>query len=159
FATSGVTAVSTRAGSDHLQMSANSFFPRLLFTNGGIHGVEYWEPNAGASGPILKGRLYAEQAISYRFDRNRYDTLNGPQISQYPALMSWSQLDLRISDGQRATMMMSFDPQTSQHAGITAFTPAGTVPRVEQGGWRTGIADRFTLSPGALLEFRLSVVR
>ena len=47
LATGGVTSVVTRSGADRLHMSANSFFPRMLFADGGIQGIEFWEPNAG----------------------------------------------------------------------------------------------------------------
>ena len=65
LATGGVTSVVTRSGGDQLHMSANSFFPRMLYADGGIHGVEFWEPNAGLSAPLIKGRVWVEQAISY----------------------------------------------------------------------------------------------
>ena len=74
-ATSGVTSIQTRSGANQFHTSVDSIFPRFLFEDGGIHGVEYWEPNIGASGPIVKGRLFFETALSYRYDRNRFTTL------------------------------------------------------------------------------------
>src|SRR5450756_899062 len=71
-ATGGVTSVHTRSGGDWWKISANSFFPRIRFANGSVHGVDSWEPNVGASGPIVRGRLFVEGAVSYRYDRNRY---------------------------------------------------------------------------------------
>jgi outer membrane receptor protein involved in Fe transport len=158
-ATSGVTAVTTRSGGDTLHMSANSMFPRLLFASGGIRGVEYWEPNFGVSGPLVKGRLFAEQAVSYRYDQNRFLTQLGEQYSKYTALMSWSQIDAQVSPTQHLLAMLSLDPQDNQHANVTAFTPTGTVPRVQQGGWRVGLADRLTTSAGPLVELKASAVR
>ena len=157
-ATGGVTSVSTRSGADELHMSVNSFFPRLLFQNGSIHGVEYWEPNFGVRGPIVKGRVYFEQALSYRFDRNRFNTLVGPQDSKFTALLSWSQLDVNVSPGQHLTATLSFDPQNTERANITAFTPAASVPRVDQGGWSAALADRLTPSQASSLELRASVI-
>src|SRR5207253_2911359 len=55
-ATSGVTSIHTRAGADEFHTSFESIFPRFLFEDGTVHGVEYWEPNVGLSGPIIKGR-------------------------------------------------------------------------------------------------------
>ena len=157
-ATGGVTAVTTRPGADQAHMSLNSFFPRL-FLSGPIHGVEYWEPNFGASGPIAKGRLFIAEGISYRYDRNRFDTQVGPQDSKYTALMSWTELDAKASDRQRLTATLSLDPQRTDRAGITAFTPADTVPRLDQGGWSGALADHLILGQGATLELRAGVIR
>ena len=156
-ATGGVTTVTTRSGADERHMSLNSFFPRL-FLSGPIHGVEFWEPNFGVSGPIKKGRLYFAEGVSYRYDRNRFDTQVGPQDSKYTALLSWTQLDAQVTSHQRLTATMSFDPQRTDRANITAFTPADTVPRVDQGGWSAALADRLTVGQGSL-ELRSSVIR
>jgi len=159
LATGGVTSVVTRSGADRLHMSANSFFPRLLYADGGIHGVEYWEPNAGVSAPLIKGRVWIEQAISYRYDRNRIDTLVGPQDSKFTTLLSWSQLDVQVSPRQHAVVSISRDPQSTDRANITAFTPAATVPQLQQGGWSVTAADRVTVGEGSSLEIQASTMR
>jgi hypothetical protein len=155
-ATGGVTTVTTRSGADEWHMSLNSFFPRL-FLGGPIHGVEYWDPNFGVSGPIVKGRLYIASSISYRYDRNRFDTLVGPQDSKYTALLSWTQLDAQVTRDQRVTATLSFDPQRTDRANITAFTPADSVPRLDRGGWSLALADRMTVGQGSL-ELRASAI-
>jgi hypothetical protein len=156
-ATGGVTSVVTRSGTDHLHLSANSFFPRMLFANGSIHGVEFWEPNVGASGPLVKERVYLEEGVSYRFDRNRFGTLVGPQNSKFTALLSWSQIDLQVSPSQRVIASVSFDPQKTDRANITAFTPAASAPRLDQGGWSASVSDRLTLGTSSL-EMRGSAI-
>ena len=156
-ATGGVTSVATRSGTDHLHVSANSFFPRMLFANGTIHGVEFWEPNVGVSGPLVKEHVYFEEGVSYRFDRNRFGTLVGPQDSKFTALLSWSQIDLQVSPSQRAIVSVSFDPQKTDRANITAFTPAASAPRLEQGGWSASVSDRLTLGASSL-EMRGAVI-
>ena len=159
LASGGVTSVVTRSGADRLHMSANSFFPRMLFGDGGIRGVEFWEPNAGLSAPLVKGRAYVEQAVSYRYDRNRFGTLVGPQDSKFTALLSWTQMDVQISPRQHAVASVSFDPQHTDRADITAFTPASTVPQLRQGGWSAALADHVTLGAGSTLEIQASALR
>ena len=157
--TGGVTSVVTRAGADQFHLSASSFFPRMLFADGGIRGVAYWEPNAGVSGPIVKGRAHFEQGASYRFDRNRFGTLVGEQNSKFTALLSWTQVDVQVSPAQHVVATLSFDPQRTERANISAFTPAASLPRLEQGGWSAAIADRMTLGKASSLELRGSVIR
>jgi hypothetical protein len=157
-ATGGVTSVHTRSGSDQMHMTADSFFPRLLFTHGSIHGIEYWDPNMGVSGPIVRGRVFFEQALSYRSDRNRFTTLVGPETNKYTALMSWSQVDVRMSDGQHLMASVAVDPQSTDHASITAFAPAASVPRVNQRDWSAALGYDWTMRNSSL-EVRGSFIK
>jgi len=149
-ATSGVTSIQTRSGQNQFHTSIDSFFPRLLFENGGIHGVEYWEPNVGASGPIVKGKLFFESAVSYRYDRNRFTTLAGDERSTYNQPLFWTQLDGNVSSNQRVRLAFAFDQQHTDHANITAFTPAASVPKLAEDGWSTVLSDHIVLGKNAL---------
>ncbi|HEY3382475.1 MAG TPA: TonB-dependent receptor [Vicinamibacterales bacterium] len=158
-ATGGVTSVRTRAGGDEWHASANSFFPRLRFVAGRLYGIDSWDPNVGLLGPLVKGRVFLEQAISYRFDRNRFDTLAGSQDSIYSAFVSWSQLDVQASSGHHFVGFVSFDPQRTEHAGVTAFTTANSVPLLERGGWSASAGDRVVVSTSTVLALTAGVVR
>ncbi len=158
-ATGGVTSVHTLAGSDKRRWSANSFFPRIRFVGVGPHGVDSWEPNVGVSGPLFGGRLSVEQAVSYRYDRNRFETLWGEQESTYSALMSWTQADWRVSDRNHVVATLSFDPQRADAANITAFTSAESAPQLRRGGWSVTLADRLTIGERSTLDVRVSAVR
>lgn len=158
-ATSGVTSIQTRAGANEFHTSVDSIFPRLLFEDGGVHGVEYWEPNIGASGPIVKGRLFFESALSYRYDKYRFETLAGPERSTYNQPLFWSQLDAVVSSRQHVRFAVAADEQHTDHAHITAFTPDTTVPKLAEDGWSAMLSDRLTLSHNTSLELNGSLLR
>ncbi len=158
-ATGGVTSVHTRAGADQFHSSFTSFFPRMRFRNGGVAGVDFWEPNAGISGPIVKGKLFYEEALSYRFDRNKYGTVVGTQDQKFDELASWTQLDLQVSPGQHLFTSFSFNPQNTDHANLTAFTPANSVPRLDRRASTAAVGDRLTFGEDAALELRANVIR
>jgi hypothetical protein len=157
-ATGGVTSIQTRSGTNQFHMSVDSIFPRLLFENGAVHGVEYWEPNVGLSGPIVKGRLFFEQGVSYRFDRNRFTTLAGPEQNIYNQPLSWSQLDASVSAAQHVRVAFAVDAQHTDHANITAFTPDTSVPKLAEDGWSVTLSDHFILPHNASLELRGSIL-
>jgi hypothetical protein len=158
-ATSGITSIQTRAGANQFHTSVDSIFPRFLFEDGSIHGIEYWEPNIGASGPIVKGRLFFESAVSYRFDRNRFTTLAGPERSTYNQPLFWTQLDGNISSHQRVRFAVAFDQQHTDHAHITAFTPDTSVPKLAEDGRSAMFSDRLTLGRNTTLELNGSLLR
>ena len=156
-ATGGVTSIQTKAGANTRRMSATSFMPRVRFPDGKPR-VESWEPNFGMSGPVVKGRLFASESLSYRYDVLRYDTMAGEEQNAFNAIMSWTRFDAQLSSTHRLTTTLSFDPQTTDHAGITAFRPSATVPRVDKGGWGFGLADHVVLGPSAVAELRVGGV-
>jgi len=158
LATGGVTSVHMRSGADSFHATASSFFPRLRFIDGALRGVDSWEPNVGASGPIVRDRLYFEQALSYRFDRNRFGTLVGPQDNTFDALLSWSQLDYRLTPSHDVALSGGFDTQATDHWNITAFTPADTVPRLARREWSVSLSDRRTSNRGSALELHAAIV-
>jgi len=159
-ATGGVTSALTRSGADKFRMMADSALPRMLVEDGEIHGVEYWEPNIGASGHLARGHLYFQQALSYRFDRNPFTTVDDTDYRNiYRSLLSWTQLDAKLSDRQHLRVSFGLDPQTTNHANITAFTPAPSMPRLDQGGWNASVAHDFAAPHGVLGAVRASVLR
>lgn len=155
-ASGGITSVQTRSGADQFHMTLDSFFPRLLYTDG-VSGVAFWDPNLGFGGPIAKGRVSYQQGLSYRYDRNTYTTLAGPDQSTFNALLSWTQLDARLTDTQRLRVSVSADPRNTDRANVTAFTPSSAAPRLEQGGWSAGVSDSIT-ARGVLVELRASTL-
>ena len=158
-ATGGVTSVHTRAGADQFHSSLTSFFPRMRFRNGSIAGVDFWEPNAGLSGPIVRDKLFYEEGLSYRFDRNKYGTVVGTQDQKFDELSSWTQLDFQASPGQHLFTSFSFNPQDTDHANLTAFTPADTVPQLDRRAFTAAVGDRLTFGEKATLELRANVIR
>jgi hypothetical protein len=151
-ATGGVTLVEMRPASDKLRINFNSFDPRLHFASGGIAGIEAWEPNFGISGPIVKGHVWFTEGIEYRFVRDSFETLAGLQDSRYDAVLSWTSLEWTAGANHHMAAWLDVDPQKTDHANISAFTPAATVPGVRRGGWRSGLNDRVILGSGTTLE-------
>ncbi len=158
-ATGGVTSAHTRAGADRLRSSANSFFPRFRFKDGQVEGVDYWEPNFGISGPIVKERAHYEEALSYRFDRNKFETLVGTQDQKFNELASWTQFNVKLSPRQDLFTSFCFSPQKTDHANLTAFTPPQTVPSLTRRAFSAAIGDRMTIGDAGALELRANVIR
>jgi hypothetical protein len=156
-ATGGVTSVSTRSGSDQFRMTLDSFFPRLYYTDQGVGGVEFWDPNMGMSGPLIKGRVTFQQALSYRYDRNSFTTLAGDDHNLFNALLSWTQVDAQLTRSQHVKAFVGADPRETDHANITAFTPSESTPAVHAGGWNAGVSDAIVWS-GALVELSASAL-
>jgi hypothetical protein len=100
-----------------------------------------------------------EQAVSGRFDRNRFETLAGPQENTYSAFMSWTQVDAQVAPGHHIVFSASADPQKTDRANVNAFTAEDSAPRYERGGWSTALTERWTPGPHSTIEFTMDRVR
>ena len=146
-----------RVPTDLFRFTINSLDPRLHFADGGIRGIEAWEPNFGMSGPLVKGRVWFAQGIDYRWERFSFDTNAGTEESRYQAALSWNAVDAALSPSHHISFWVSTDPQTTHHAFITAFTPGSTLPQLHNGGWRSATIDRMVLSESSTLETAVQI--
>jgi hypothetical protein len=158
-ATGGVTQIEMRSPSDTFTFNAQSFAPRPHFAGGGLRGIEAFEPNFGMSGPLVRGRLWLTEAFDYRWERYSFDTKAGREESRHNAVLSWTAVDALVSDAHRVVGWLSLDPQDTDHASLSAFTPIAAVPSTRQGGWRAAIVDRFVAGAHSSVESAVEVGR
>lgn len=158
-AAGGVTSIETRSGGDTWQYSAAGFMPRMRFGPGLIDGVDSWEPSVGVRGPVVKGRAWFAESLDYQYNHNQFDTAAGSQQNLFRSISSLSQADINLSPGHHLSIGILADPQDTDYAGITQFTPAATTPRLHQGGWSATAVDRLTFGSATTLESRLAISR
>ncbi|HVC19158.1 MAG TPA: TonB-dependent receptor [Vicinamibacterales bacterium] len=158
-AAGGVTTIDTRPGSDTFQLSTMGFMPRMRFGRGLFDGVDSWEPSVGVRGPIVKGRAWFAEALDYQYNHNQFETAAGTQQNLFTSLSSLSQVDVRLSANQHLGLAILADPQTTDAAGITEFTPAATAPALRQGGWSATGIDRLIFGAATTVESRFAVSR
>ncbi len=157
-AAGGVTSVHTEPGTDDFRVRVNSLDPRLKINHGSITGIDAWEPHAAIRGPIVKGKAWFSESLDYRFSRDRYDTIFGREQRLLYALLSWSQVDMKLSNGHTVSSWATIYPENTDAANVTAFTTTDAVANARRGGWSSGALDR-VLFTNASLETRLQVKR
>src|SRR5262249_6895256 len=158
-ATGGITEIVMRVPTDRFRFNIQSFAPRPHFAGGGLRGIEAYEPNFGISGPLLKERLWLTQGLDYRWERYSFDTRFGREESRSNAILSWTAVDAVASVTHRVSAWLSFDPQNTDHAGLSAFTPVTALPASRRGGWRGALADRWIGGTAAPLESAVQIGR
>ena len=158
-ATGGVTQIEMRSPSDKFTFNAQSFAPRPHFAGGGLRGIEAFEPNFGVSGPLVRGRLWFTEGFDYRWERYSFDTKAGREESRHNAVLSWTAVDALVADTHRVVGWLSIDPQETDHASLSAFTPVDAVPSTRQGGWRAAIVDRLVVGAHSSVESAVEVGR
>jgi hypothetical protein len=156
--TGGVTAVTTRSGTDKFNVEAQSFFPRFRRRGGKWTGVEAFTPRLAFSGPVKRNKLWFMQSFEYRFVRTPVYSL--PPDKRDTGLESFdsvTQMDWDINPRHHLTSTFSLFPEKLRFVGLNTFNPEEVTPNYKQRGFFLGLNERWTVSDKALLESYLSV--
>jgi Carboxypeptidase regulatory-like domain/TonB-dependent Receptor Plug Domain len=156
--TGGVTAVTTRSGTDKFNVEAQSFFPRFRRRGGKWTGVEAFTPRLAFSGPLKRNKLWFMQSFEYRFVRTPVYSL--PPDKRDTGLESFdsvTQMDWDINPRHHLTSTFSLFPEKLRFVGLNTFNPEEVTPNYKQRGFFWGVNERWTVSDKALLESYLSV--
>jgi hypothetical protein len=156
--TGGVTAVTTRSGTDKFNVEAQSFFPRFRRRGGKWSGVEAFTPRLAISGPIKKDKLWFMQSFEYRFVRTPVYSL--PPDKRDTGLESFdsvTQMDWDINPRHHLTSTLSLFPEKLRFVGLNTFNPEEVTPNYKQRGFFLGLNERWIVSDKAVLESYVSV--
>ena len=156
--TGGVTAVSTRSGTDKFNVEAQSFFPRFRHRGDKWAGIEAFTPRLAISGPLEKNKLWFMQSFEYRFVRTPIESL--PPDRRDTGLESFdslTQMDWDVNPRHHLTGTFSLFPEKLRYVGLNTFNPEEVTPNYKQRGFFWGLNERWTMSDKALLESYLSV--
>jgi hypothetical protein len=156
--TGGVTIINSRSGADVYRFSVNSFTPRPRLVDGGVKGIEAWDPNTHVRGPIVKGRAWFAQSLDYHYEKTRADTAAGSQDRKQHGFTSFTQADAKTDRGHAITAWFNGQKDRVDGEHLGAFTPRGTVPLLDRSLW-SGAAIGRTAFAGSTLEARVDVRR
>jgi hypothetical protein len=156
--TGGITAVSTRSGTDKFNVQVQNVFPRFRNRGNKWSGIEAFTPRLAFSGPLKKNKLWFMQSFEYRFVRTPVESL--PPDKRDTGLESFdsiSQMDWDVNARHHLTSTFSLFPEKLKFVGLNTFNPEEVTPNYKQRGFFWGLNERWTVSDKALLESYLSV--
>jgi len=154
--TGGVTVVNTRSGSDKSHFSFNSFIPRIRLADGGVRGVEAWNPKAALRGPIVPGTAWFAQSLDYQWEKMRAYTMEGTQDRKQKGFTSLTQVDVTAGSRHVLTGWLNAQRLRVDAEGLSAFEPLGTVPSLERSVWAGAFIDRAAFG-SSTLETRVEI--
>ena len=156
--TGGVTAVTTRSGTDKFNVEAQSFFPRFRRRGGKWSGIEAFTPRLAFSGPLKRNKLWFMQSFEYRFVHTPVYSL--PPDKRDTGLESFdsvTQMDWDINSRHHLTSTFSLFPEKLRFVGLNTFNPEEVTPNYKQRGFFVGLNERWIVSDKAVLESYLSI--
>src|SRR5580704_12459926 len=156
--TGAVSSVETRTSNfDKFHFSIQNLVPRARDRNGSVVGIGAFTPRATISGPLIEDRLAFTQSLEYRFVRTPVESL--PPLQRDTTLESFdsfSQLDLKISGQQTATLSVAVFPQKFDYLGLNSFNPQPSTTNLHQRGDQVSAQHSYVAESGGLLSSRFA---
>src|SRR6267154_3951706 len=152
--TGAVSSVETRTSNfDKFHFSIQNLAPRARDRDGSIVGIGGFTPRTTVTGPLIKDKLAFTQSLEYRFVRTPVQSLPVLQSDQkLESFDSFTQLDLKVSDKQTASLAVAIFPQNLDYLGLNTFTPQPSTPDLHQRGYQISAQHSFARKSGALLS-------
>lgn len=152
FSTS-ITRIRTRRGTNDWEIVKGNLIPRFRKWFSGIRG---FEPRLSIRGPLKRDRLFLSQDLQFRYVATPVRSLAGEPSIDQTSLDSFTRLDAVISARHTVGGGLIAFPRKVRHMTMNTFRPEETTPDFTQGGWVTGIGDRFAITPDIVLESTLT---
>ncbi len=158
--TGAISSVETRAGNlDKFHFSVQNLVPRARDRDG-IAGIGAFTPRVTLTGPLVKDRLAFTQSLEYRFVRTPVESLPPLQRDmKLESFDSFSQLDLKINEGQSATMSLAVFPEKLDYLGLNTFAPQPSTPNLHRRGYQLSAQHRYVAASGGLVSSHLAYAR
>ncbi len=159
--TGAISSVETRSSTfEKLHLSVQNLLPRARDRGGSIVGIEAFTPRLTVTGPLVKDQIAFTQSLEYRFVRTPVESLPPLQRDmKLESFDSFSQLDMKISAKQTATLSLAVFPQKLDYLGLNTFTPQPSTPDLHQRGYQVSIQDRYVTDSGGLLSSQVAYER
>jgi hypothetical protein len=148
FSTS-VTQIRTRRGTDEWEIKPGNLMPRF---RKGFSGIRGFEPRLSVHGPLQRGRVFLAQDWQYRFVETPVKSLPDEPGIELTSFDSFTRLDAVLSARHTVGGAIIIFPRDITNATMNTFRPPEATPGLKQGGWSSGLLDRFALSPNVVIE-------
>jgi hypothetical protein len=156
--TGAISSIETRTGNfEKVHLSVQNLIPRARDRDGSIVGIEAFTPRLTVTGPLVKDQIAFTQSVEYRFVRTPVESLPPLQRDmKLESFDSFSQLDMKISAKQTATLSLAVFPQKLDYLGLNTFTPQPSTPDLHQRGYQVSIQHRYVTDSGGLLSSQVA---
>jgi hypothetical protein len=156
--TGAISSVETRIGNlENFHISVQNVIPRARVRDGDVVGIESFTPRVTVTGPLVKDKIAFTQSIEYRFVRTPVQSLPPMQRdTKLESFDSFSQMDLKISQSQTATVTFADFPQKLAGLGLNTFTPQPSTSDLHERGYQGSFQHRYITESGGLVSSQVT---
>jgi hypothetical protein len=124
---SGLTVIQTRRAGDVWKFRINATDPSFRYERGktplNIIGLGYYAPRVETGGPLVKNKLWLEQAVQYRYQATEIGSLPQDIYKVSQSFSSFTRVDGNLSNRHSFVASESWYPSVSKWANLGTFVP------------------------------------
>ena len=150
---SGLVLIQTRRAGDQWRTRLNNLDPTFRTVRGSafdITGIASFSPRVETGGPLIKDKLFLQQAAQYRYRTSDVPSRPPDELRRSQSFSSFTRADANLSSKHTLTAVAGFFPNFTEFANLGTFTPPDATVDLHgggqhRGGDRTHPVERFAL--------------
>jgi hypothetical protein len=152
---SGLVLIRTRRAADEWKTRVNSLEPSFRTKRGeplNIIGIAGFSPRIETGGPLIKDKLFLQQAVQYRYSTSDVESRPQSEIKTSQRLSSFTRIDANLSDKQSLVGAAGLFPTRASQATLGTFTPPDATVDIDSGVTTMGLTLRSLWSDALFSE-------
>jgi hypothetical protein len=123
---SGMVLIRTRRAGDVWRTRLNNLDPSFRVKRGSpfhVTGISAFSPRAETGGPLIKEKLFLQQAVQYRYRTNDVPSRPQDELKRSHRFSSFTRLDANLSPRHSLVGAAGFFPAKAKQATLATFIP------------------------------------
>lgn len=142
---SGLVLIRTRRAGDRWKTRMNNLEPSFRTQRGSpihIKGIASFSPRAETGGPLIKNKLFLEQAVQYRYRTNDVPSRPQDELKRSDRFSSFTRLDAVLSPAHSLVGAVGLFPSKVRQATLGTFTPPDASVDMKNNVSTAGLTER-----------------
>ncbi|MGE3958886.1 MAG: TonB-dependent receptor [Vicinamibacterales bacterium] len=142
---SGLVLIRTRRAGDVWRTRLNNLDPSFRTKRGSavrIVGISAFSPRAETGGPLIKDKLFLQQALQYRYRTNDVPSRPQSELKRSHRFSSFTRLDANLSPRHTLVSAVGLFPSRATQATLGTFTPPDASANMEGNVSTAAITER-----------------
>jgi hypothetical protein len=123
---SGLVLIRTRRATDRWRTRLNNLDPSFRTKRGSpfhVLGISAFSPRAETGGPLIKDRLFVQQAVQYRYRTNDVPSRPQSEVRTSHRFASFTRLDANLTPRHSLVGAAGFFPARARQSNLGTFIP------------------------------------
>jgi hypothetical protein len=123
---SGLVLIRTRRAGDEWRTRLNNLDPSFRVKRGSpfhVTGISAFSPRAETGGPLIKDKLFLQQAVQYRYRTNDVPSRSEDELKRSHRFSSFTRVDANLSPRHTLIGAAGLFPAKVEQATLGTFTP------------------------------------
>lgn len=142
---SGVVVIRTRRGGDTWKIRVNNFDPTFRTKRRedyNVKGISGWGPRVEFGGPIVKDRVFLEEAAQYKYSVDDVPSRPETELKTSQWFSSFTRLDAALTPAHAVTATGGVFPSVSDMASLGTFVPPDATVDLHERVMRGAVTER-----------------